>query len=60
MPDEDYTLEELLELDLEPYQDQIDKVRPSALLVDEQVDRAAVMHGFGCGACCGDKGGCLG
>ncbi|CAM9874991.1 unnamed protein product, partial [Sphacelaria rigidula] len=26
MPDENYTLEQLLELDLEPYQDQIDKV----------------------------------
>lgn len=26
-PDEKYTLEELLELDLEPFQEQIDKVR---------------------------------
>lgn len=29
-PDENYTLEELLELDLEPFQAQIDKVRLSA------------------------------
>ena len=28
-PDEDYTLEDLLELDLEPFQSQIDKVRIS-------------------------------
>lgn len=32
MPDENYTLEQLLELDLEPHQDQIDKVRPLTFL----------------------------
>lgn len=30
-PDENYTLEDLLELDLEPFQSQIDKVRMDGL-----------------------------